>query len=229
MSMHFLSFMRAREGRDPKAFQEWYLGDFAPRLGRDHPKLQRHLVNVCGAGPIELRTVHDSDDPRARYEVVDEMWFDSPDDFRRALLGPGARELAESIDVMNCYRVSDTTVLDRRREAPPRVEGFKLLRELLFFEDLPDAAAKRLWAHHGKLAVQVHVGMTNYLQHWVEEVLTPGTPRVRGISQLFFPSYGELAQRYYESPQARAQVLHDTGHFIERRLPRVYAHEHVLK
>ena len=108
MSMHFLSFMRAREGRDPKAFQEWYLGDFAPRLGRDHPKLQRHLVNVCGAGPIELRTVHDSDDPRARYEVVDEMWFDSPDDFRRALLGPAARELAESIDVMNCYRVSDT-------------------------------------------------------------------------------------------------------------------------
>lgn len=229
MSMHFLSFMRAREGRDPQVFQQWYLGEFAPRLGRDQFALRRHLVNVCVTGPTELRTVHDSDDPRARYEIVDEMWFDSSDEFRRAMLGPGARDLADAVDVMNCYQVSDTVVLDRRRDTPPRTEGYKLLRELLFHEDLPDAAAKRLWTHHGKLALQVHVGMTHYLQHWIEEVLTSGTPRVRGISQLFFPSRDELVQRYYESPRGRAEILHDTGHFIERRLPRVYSHEHVLK
>ena len=228
-AMHFFSFVRARAGRDPAAFQQWYLEFYGPRLQDAFPHLRRHLVNVCVAGPAELRNPKDSDDPMDRYDIVAETWFDSVSDFAASVAGELARELDAAADVQNRYLVSDTVVIDRRQPASPRDEGYKMMREILFYEDLPDAAAKRQWAHHGTLAPTVHVGVTHYVQHWVEQVLSEGTPPVRGISELFVPTRDDLVNRYYDSPRGRAEITHDTGHFIQRQLPRVYAREHVLK
>lgn len=227
--MHFFSFIRARIGRDPAEFQRWYLKDYAPRLQDAFPNMRLHRVNLCEAGPTELRTVHDSENPNDRYDVVAETWFDSVVEFRESVEGKIAGTLREAADIQNWYLVSDRVILDQPKPTPARTSGFKLVRELLFHDDLSDAAAKRCWAHHGDLALKIHIGMTHYVQHWVEAVLSPNTPRVRGISELFFPTRDDLVERYYESPRGRSQVLHDTGHFIQRRLPRVYSHEHVLK
>ncbi|MDP6805057.1 MAG: hypothetical protein QF902_06955 [Rhodospirillales bacterium] len=229
VTMHFFSFIRARAERDPAEFQQWYLESFGPRLQEKSPNMRGHLVNVCVAGPAELKNPHDSVDSGDRYDIVAETWFDSVPEFRESVEGELARELDAAADVQNRYLVSDTVVIDRRQPTPPRIQGYKMMREILFYDDLPDAAAKRQWVHHGELALTVHVGVTHYVQHWVEQVLSPETPKVRGISELFVPTKEDLVNRYYDSPRGQAEVTHDTGHFIQRQLPRVYSHEHVLK
>jgi hypothetical protein len=227
--MQLITFLRARQERRPVEFQDWYLNDFASRMQRDCPFILRHFVNVTEAGPSELRTMHDSDDPQARYDVVTQLWCETPSEAKAASARQLTSELLDWADVHNSYRVRERLVLDRSDKRTSRESGFKLLRELIFFEDLSDAAAKRCWAHHGRLALKIHVGMTRYVQLWVEETLSPAPLPTRGISELFFPTRDDLVERYYESPRGREQVLHDTGHFIQRRLPRVYSHEHVVK
>jgi len=225
--MDFMAFIRASQNCPARDFQTWYLGIFAPTLVDRHPGLERHVVNVTEQGPEELRLPHDSRDPAARYDVVAQMAC-KKEEFRSVLETMRAG-LAGRADGLHAYRVSDTVVLDKEPSRPDSLPGFKLLRELLFYEDMSDAAARRCWAHHARLALKVHVGMTRYVQHWVEERMSPDSPATRGISELYFPTREDLVQRYYESPRGRDEVVHDTGHFIERRLPRVYAREHVLK
>jgi hypothetical protein len=227
--MQLMTFIRARADRDPAEFQEWYLKSFALRLQERCPQVRRHLVNLTEKGPVELRTMHDSDDPQARYDVVTQMWCSTIGELRAAAAQQLNDELFQQADVNNSYRLSDTVVLEDKNSCTDRRAGFKLLRELVFFDDMPDAAAKRCWDHHGNLALKIHVGMSHYVQHWVEERLSREQVPTRGISELFFPTRNDLVQRYYESERGRQQVLHDTGHFIQRRLPRVYSHEHVVK
>jgi len=225
--MHVMVFLRAAEDRKPEAFKAWYLDRFAPRRQQESPELRRHIVNLTVEGPAELRLAHDSTDPRDRYDVVAQMWFADEAGYRAAMArGEGA--LREWTEVLNAYSLDDTVILDREPPRAGSLPGFKLLRELLLYADMSDAAARRCWAHHAKLALKVHVGMTRYVQHWVAGALSPGAPPTRGISELYFPTREELVERYYESPRGRDEIVHDTGHFIERRLPRVYSHEHVL-
>jgi hypothetical protein len=227
--MQFITFLRARPERDPQVFKDWYLGDYARRLQVGCPDIRRHIINLTEPGPQELRLAHDSDDPQARYDVVAQMWFEEAIPAQQILSIVDGDELAGWADVRHSYRVSDTVILDKLAAEPPPANGFKLLRELLFYDDMSDATARRCWAHHAKLAVKVHVGMTRYVQHWIEERLTPQTPGARGISELFFSTREDLVQRYYESPRGREEILHDTAHFIQARLPRVYSREFVLK
>lgn len=229
MPQHFMSFMRARPGKDPAAFKEWYLNVYAPRLQAGNPRPSHHVVNLTVSGPDELKLSHDSSDPLARYDVVAQMHFSTTAEFRAAVGLELDGELAEWIDVRNSYRLSDAVILDRPPPAEAPGPRYKLLRELVFHEDLSDQAARRCWTHHAALALKVHAAMYGYVQHWIEERLTPGLPPVRGISELRFPNRDILTHGYYESPRGREEILHDTGHFIQRRLPRVYANEYVLK
>ena len=226
ITMTYMLFLRATKTRPAKEFQEWYLKEFAPALQDRCGEIRSHIVNLTEPGPEELRLSHDSLDPQARYDVVAQIRWNG-EGFKAALRDICA-ELDRWADVKHAYRVSDTVILDKEPARAQSLPGYKLLRELLFYEDLSDAAAKRCWAHHANLALKVHIGMTRYVQHWIEEVLTSG-PATRGISELYFPTRDELVQRYYESPRGRDEVVHDTAHFIERRLPRVYSREFVLK
>lgn len=229
MALHFASFMRARPGKDAAAFKDWYLKSFAPRLQATPGGPSRQLVNLTVRGPDELKLSYDSSDPLERYDVVAELWFDTAADFRKSYGVTPTGELAEWVDVQNNYRISDDVKIDR--PAPAEMPGprYKLMRELFFYDDMSDAAARRCWAHHANLALKVHRAMYRYVQHWVEERLTPGLPPVRGISELCFPNREEVTHRYYESPRGKEEVIHDTAHFIQQRLPRVYANEHVVK
>ncbi|MCE2482769.1 MAG: hypothetical protein J4F33_07765, partial [Alphaproteobacteria bacterium] len=75
MPQHFMSFMRARPGKDPADFKEWYLNAYAPRLQAGNPRPSHHVVNLTVPGPDELKLSHDSSDPLARYDVVAQMHF----------------------------------------------------------------------------------------------------------------------------------------------------------
>ncbi len=102
------------------------------------------------------------------------------------------------------------------------------MRGLFFFDDLPDTAVQRIWAHHSKLATKVHIGMARYARHWVDEILTHGSPKVRGFSDLHFPSENAMRDQYFESPRGRDEILHDIGHFIRGGTQRFYGQEFIL-
>ena len=95
--------------------------------------------------------------------------------------------------------------------------------------DLAPAAARRQWAHHARLAIRVHIGMTRYVQHWVDEALTPGAPTIHGLSELYFPSLAEMRDRYFDSERGKAEILHDIGHFIASGSKRFYGQEYIIK
>lgn len=220
--MHFIAFLRAAPDRSGPDFKSWYVEDYAPSIGRRFPNISRHIANITEPGPEELRLSYDSADPLARYDVVAEIdWegADYPSAFR-AFHG----DVGAWADIRNIYRVDSTVVKDDGAGSSP-LAGIKFFRELYFYSDMSDAAVKRCWAHHANLALKVHVAATRYVRHWVEERLGPDTPPARGIVEFHFATREDMAERYYVSEAGREQIVHDTGHFIEKRLPRAYVRE----
>src|SRR5690606_23798827 len=104
--------------------------------------------------------------------------------------------------------------------------GVKYLGVLEFHADLGPDAGQRLWAHHARLGLRVHLGMSRYARHWVTSSLGAAPPAV-AISELCFETEEDLVSRFFDSDRGRDEILHDTGHFIARG-HRFYTHETVL-
>ena len=221
--MTVIAFLRAAPDRKAADFKHWYASEFAPRFNEATATLRRHVVNVTEQGPEALRLSYDSADPLARYDVVAELAWANVDP-RRAFRAYDEALVAWA-DVRHGYLLSSTVVLDAPRASREPLPGIKLFRELLFYMDMSDEAVKRCWAHHAKLAVRVHTGAARYVRHWVDERLSPGLPPIRGVVEFYFPTAEDLVERYYQSPEGKQAIIHDTGHFIHERLPRAYARE----
>jgi hypothetical protein len=106
--------------------------------------------------------------------------------------------------------------------------GVKYVVLCLFHADLPASAAQRSWAHHVPLALRVHVGADIYMRHWVNEVATPGAPPVEGITELHFPTWEDMRERWFINDAGRAQIIQDIGHFLASGT-RLYTTEHVFR
>jgi hypothetical protein len=149
----------------------------------------------------------------------------------REAFGPIESDLANRCAKRFDYRITDLIVKqdsaqDNRGTPSP---GYKLMRGLVFHADLGPAAARRQWAHHANLAVRVHVGMSRYVQHWVDERLTPDAPAVGGFSELYFPSLEAMRDRYFDSVRGKEEIIHDIGHFIAAGTKRFYGREYQIK
>ncbi|MBK7278962.1 MAG: hypothetical protein IPN37_08765 [Betaproteobacteria bacterium] len=218
----------ARDGRGDE-FKDWCVDTLGPALLAGDSTIDGLIVNqampVLAPQPYGGGEALDGD----AFDVVLQLWTASVDDAVRALR-PHAAELAARTCLQHVYRLSGTESLPRPdgfRGTP--TPGIKLIRGLFLFDDLPDAAAQRLWAHHAELAVKVHVGLARYARHWVDEVLTPGSPRIRGLSDLHFPDEEAMRDRYFDSPRGRDEIWHDIGHFICGGTQRFYGREFVLR
>jgi hypothetical protein len=127
-------------------------------------------------------------------------------------------------------RVEECVEKDDLPRLPGRVPGTKFLSLMRFHADLPEGAARRMWAHHAPLALAVHAGMARYVRDWVV-ALSPGAlpvPRFHGIAELHFPSSEAMMTRWFDSEAGRAAIRQDVGHFLERAT-RLYTTEHVLR
>jgi hypothetical protein len=124
-------------------------------------------------------------------------------------------------------RVIETVERDDLPRPIGRAPGVKFLSLMTFHADLPEAAARRLWAHHAGLALRVHVGMARYVRDWVTPEASEAVP-FHGIAELHFPSVEAMTTRWFDSEAGRAAIIHDVGHFLERAT-RLYTTEHVLK
>lgn len=228
--MQFMSFLKARP-QQAQAFRQWFLEVHAPRLLAMAPvPVQRLIVNLPECPPVGFAIYGGAEVPVGpQYDLILQVWCASRADFER-LLAVGEAELLEWLEVAHSYRISETEVLHKPEllEGSP-TPGYKLVRGLFFHEDMPDSAVRRSWAHHQHLAVKVHVGLARYVRHWVDEVLSPDAPAIRGLSELHFPNEEALLERYFDSPRGQEEIWHDIGHFIRAGTHRFFAREYVLK
>jgi hypothetical protein len=113
-------------------------------------------------------------------------------------------------------RVDETVEKDALPAAGPdgRAPGVKFLSLMRFQPDLPEAAARRMWAHHAPLALRVHAGMARYVRDWVTRATED--LGVDGIAELHFPDETTMLTRWFDSEEGRAAIVQDVGHFLLR-------------
>jgi hypothetical protein len=193
------------------------------------PSIERLIVNVAIPAPVSSPYGSGESLQGDAFDVVLQVWVPT----LQALVAawrPVAERFNAKVRVQHVYRLTETVVLCKPEQAQALpTPGIKLMRGLYLYDDLPDAAAQRMWAHHSVLAVKVHIGLARYARHWVDEVLTPGSPAIRGLSDLHFPDEASMRERYFDSPRGRDEIQHDLGHFIRGGTQRFYGREHILK
>jgi hypothetical protein len=226
-TVQILTQLAAADG-DRRGLGAWCLDSLATRLAAS-PDIVGLVINLAQDNPLPELYPGESlegDD----FDVIVQAWAPSLPAWHRAFASFGD-ELEKRCARRFDYQVDDATVkhdeaaLLRGTPSP----GYKLMRGLVFHHDLPPAAARRLWRHHGNLAVRVHLGVARYTQHWVEKTLTPGAPAIGGFSDLHFPSLEAMRDRYFDSQRGKEEILHDIGHFIEAGSKRFYGQEHRIK
>jgi hypothetical protein len=218
-------------GADGDGYQDWIIDRYGPDLMASDPALRRLVINRVIDPPSNppFRSTNTEPGDYRFYDVIIDYWYDSLVAFQkaahlRAAIGLGARSSKQ-----HEFAVTETTVVERAAMRQGEVTpGIKFMGRLMFHEDLPDSAARRSWANHAILAQQVHIGMTRYVQNWVDATLTPSAPPTRGIPQLFFPSEADLVERFFDSERGRAEIASDTAHFVKSGR-RFYCQELALK
>lgn len=220
----------AMAGTPPAAFREALRRNVAPALVAEVPSLAAASLDLVDATPAVPPWQRPGEPAAAAVppcDAVFDLWgapeaLDAADGWLAAAL-PGAPRAS--------VRVAETVEKDELPRLPGQAApGVKFLSLMRFHDDLPAAAAKRLWAHHAALALRVHVGMARYVRDWVERA-APGPSPVepfQGIAELHFPSVEAMMQRWFDSEAGRAAIIHDVGHFLARAT-RLYTTEHVLK
>ena len=128
------------------------------------------------------------------------------------------------------YRVLEIVQKSHAREAPPgrRSPGIKGFYPVVRRPDLSHAEFTRHWREvHGPLALAHHVGMSQYVQNVVEEVVTPGAPAFDGFSALHFPTARDLRERFVDSPEGGRRIAEDVARFVGESI-RLDTSEYVL-
>ena len=217
-------FLAAPDGRARDAFRAHVLAQVGPVAARGVRALSVDLVDATPAVPPWQRPGEAPPTGGPDFDAVLDMWGEaSAIDEALAVVAPmvaGARCAS--------VRVIETVEKDELPRPAGRVApGVKFLSLITFRADLPEASARRMWAHHAGLALRVHVGMARYVRDWVTAGFD-AVPAFHGIAELHFPSVEAMMTRWFDSEAGRAAIIHDVGHFLERAT-RLYTTEHVLK
>ena len=219
-------FLAAPDGVARNAFRTRVLAEVGPAALAASPGLRALSVDLVDATPAVPPWQRPGEVPAAgepEFDAVLDMWGEARavDDALAAVAPRVAGAPCVSV------RVSETVEKDELPRPVGRVAGVKFLSLMTFRADLPEAAARRLWAHHAGLALRVHVGMARYVRDWVTAGFD-AVPAFHGIAELHFPSVEAMMTRWFDSEAGRAAIIHDVGHFLERAT-RLYTTEHVLK
>jgi hypothetical protein len=204
---------------DRAAFRAHALGSLGPAILRAAPALAALSADLVDATPATLPWQRPGEPPPSAepdFDVVFDLWGE-------------AAAIADALGALGplprvAVGVAETVEKDELPRPAGRAAGVKFLSLMRFRPDLPEAAARRLWAHHAGLALRVHVGMARYLRDWVTE----GEAGFQGIAELHFPSEKAMLTRWFDSEAGRAAIIHDVGHFLEGAT-RLYTTEHVLR
>jgi hypothetical protein len=223
-------FLAAPPGLTRPVFRTRMLKEVAPMVlaaAPDLAALSVDLVDATPAVPPWQRPGEPVAPAEPAFDVVIDLWGSGT-----ALAAALAALVARVPDAPRAsVRVAETVEKNELpRPAHERAPGVKFLSLMRFHADLPAPAARRLWAHHARLALDVHVGMARYVRDWVEEIAPAALPVApfHGIAELHFPSVEAMTTRWFDSEAGRAAIVHDVGHFLAGAT-RLYTTEYVLK
>lgn len=229
MSKHRI-LLAAPAGEAASAFRLRMLQAIAPRVLALAPDLAAFSVCLVDATPDVAPWQRPGEAAQASVPPVDavfDLWGDAPA-IERALAAIAT--LLPDVP-RHMVRVDEHVEKDQlTRSAVGRVEGVKFLSLMRFQSDLSDQAVRRLWAHHARLALEVHVGMARYVRDVVVATTSGGLelPPFAGVAELHFPSAEAMHSQWFSSDAGRAAIVHDVGHFL-LSATRLYTSEHVLK
>ena len=215
--------------RQVQQLRHWCLHEWGPSLAQV-ASLQKVIVNLA-LTEIQLLPYGQSESLQGEaLDVVVQLW-PQPQCNTADLLQSLQQVLQPKVAQMHIYQITDTEVLNRQtlEAGSIHVPGIKIMRGLFLYDDLPDTAAKRMWAHHAHLASKVHVGLSRYARHWIDQVITQHSPKIRGLSDLHFPDVDSIQNRYFDCERGREEISHDIGHFIQDGTVRFFGEEYILK
>jgi len=222
--MKFFTLISAAPGQDKKQFQQWFLREHAPMVLEHARGLNRYIVNLVDAQPPPVENIgFVAPDAPAPYDVITEMWFGSPDDFkdRVKLYGSAAnadavhKHLAAKAGAVFSYRVTEIIEKDKAElKAGQRTAGLKTVIPLFWKPELSVDDGRKGWQVHGTIALRTHVGMSKYVRNLVEEVLTENAPAYPGIGELHFAGADDMRYGLFPQPHSLEVIAFDTARWL---------------
>jgi EthD domain-containing protein len=235
-TMKFMSLISRAPGQDRTEFQQWFLREHAPAVLKQAPRLAHYMVNINDVSPKMATAPLDS--APVPYDVVTETWIDgddassAPAKLYNATVG---RAVAQSLGSRSAgcqtYLVSEVVQKDQQTFAlGQRAPGVNLVSAITWAAGKTDETGRQGWRKHGPLACRVHIGMTRYVQNYIEQAVTAGAPGYTGVALLYFPTLHDLEQRLYDTPQNAEIIAADVKSFVDlQKIVTFYTSQHSLK
>jgi len=127
--------------------------------------------------------------------------------------------LADALGHETChaYRVETRPIktCSRTWAVGERTPGLVMVSPVYRADHLSAREFDEYWRDgHAPLALRHHVGMWDYKQNPVREVLTDGSPPYDGIALLGFPSIDAFTGGLFDSPEGTEIIMTDTKRFL---------------
>ena len=181
----------------------------ATRRIADNPALRRVAAFVSDEGIEELAA--STGGPGASFDAAMTV---SADDLAsaRALLADGLGH-----DACHVYRIETRTIkaCEATWDVGERTPGLVMVSPVYRADAMSAAEFDDYWRDgHAPLALRHHVGMWDYRQNVVREVLTDGSPPYDGVALLGFPSIEAFTDGLFDSPAGMEVIMNDTRRFL---------------
>ncbi|MBI4518431.1 MAG: EthD domain-containing protein [Deltaproteobacteria bacterium] len=193
-------------------YAELLLSRHVPRVLRHHSRLRKYVVNL-----VEL-----SPPGEAVLDSIDELSFDSRDDFREYLydsLPAEAPEAGRLIAATHAYATTEHVHKAKLAETTlgERSPGVKLICPVMRRADMSHAEFAGHWLNrHVPLALRHHPALSCYITNVVDEQLSPTGEAWDGIAELHFAKPEDLWQGFFDSQAGEQIIRQDIERFIGR-------------
>ena len=231
--MKFISLISRGSGQDRADFQRWLVREHAPALLKQAPRIAHYIVNINDVSPnMGVAALESAPVP---YDAVIESWVDGSEPaaalYNSAVGGPLAQSLGSRSAACHSYLPTEVVQKDQQKfQVGQREPGVNLVSAITWAAGKNEETGRQGWRKHGPLACRVHIGMTRYVQNYIEEALTPGAPPYNGVAILYFPTLQDLEQRLYDTPQNAEVIAADVKSFVNlEKIVTFYTTQHTLK
>jgi EthD domain len=234
--MKFISLIGCGPGQDRAEFRQWFVREHAPAIIAQAPRIAHYVVNVNDVSPN--MGVAPLDSAPVPYDVVTEIWIEpatasesAAELYNTAVGAAVERSLPSRAATCHSYLVTEVVEKDQQTFAHgERAPGVNLVSAITWGVGKSHEQGRQGWRNHGPLACRIHIGMTRYVQNYVEHALTPAAPPYNGVATLYFPTLQDLEQRLYDRPESAELIGADVRSFVNlEKIITFYTSQYVLK
>jgi hypothetical protein len=218
--MKFVTFVQTPERLEREQFQRWFAQEHLPALLKASPSLRGCVIRRRVEPPDGIATMllptADSAKAFLSYDIVQETWFPSSEDFRREVL-PVEKRFRMIGSRHSSYSVMPSLQKDPRiAEAGPRGKRPEVtfIALMKWAAGVTPEAAQQQYRDHIPIALRNQPALTKYEQHIVVESIsrTPGTPTFDAFGDFSIRTMQEMA-RWLPTEEENVDVSEFVGQF----------------